>query len=274
MAGHKSKKIIAVDLGGTNLRVGLVQNNKIIGYIKKNTPKDKENLLRELEGSISQLMTKDVAGIGVGSPGPLKNGIIKNPPNLPFKNFNLKKHLQKKFKRKVVIENDVHCVAIAEAKLGCRKKNFIVLALGTGVGGGIIIDGKLYNGGGCAGELGHIVLDDGQFFETLWKNARVMMKQEFGKEILVKDLIKMNSPESNRILEYIIHYLGEGIGSLINVFDPEIVVLNGGIKEAGEAFLNRIQKEARRYILIPHKTLIVWSRLEHPGTLGASLLIK
>ena len=92
--------------------------------------------------------------MGTGEPGPLENGIIKNPPNLPLRNFNLKKELEKRFHKKVVIENDVHCVALAEAKLGCKKKNFVVLAFGTGIGGGIIIEGKLYTGQGYAGELG------------------------------------------------------------------------------------------------------------------------
>ena len=270
MAGNK---IIAVDLGGTNLRVALVKNHKILKYIKKSTPKDKDTLISEMEDSISQLITKDVMGIGVGSPGPLENGIIKNPPNLPLKNYNLAAELRKKFRKNVVVENDVHCNALAEARLGCRKKNFIVLALGTGVGGGIIIDGKLYLGRNYAGELGHIVLDNGKFLETLWQETMANMKKSFGKEMLVKDLIKMNSPESNLVLEYIAHYLGEAIGSFINIFDPEVVVLSGGIKETGEPFLNMVRKETQKYSILPHKTPVMWSNLEHPGTLGASLLI-
>jgi len=139
-------KVIAIDLGGTNLRVALVKDNKILKYIKKKTPKNKNDLLKEMVDSIFSLMTEDVKAIGVGSPGPLKNGIIQNPPNLPFRNFNLKKYLELQFKKRVVIENDAKCVAIAEANLGCRKKNFIILTLGTGIGGGIIINGKLYKG--------------------------------------------------------------------------------------------------------------------------------
>src|SRR4030042_4832623 len=145
------KEVIAVDLGGTHLRVALIKDNKILKYIKKKTPKDKDNLLREMADSISFLITKDVKAIGVGSPGPLKKGIIQNPPNLPFRNFNLKKYLEMQFKKRVVIENDAKCVAIAEANLGCKKKNFIILTLGTGIGGGIIINRELYKGKGYAG---------------------------------------------------------------------------------------------------------------------------
>jgi len=274
MAGNK---IIAVDLGGTNLRVALIKNNKILEYIKKNTPKEKNSLISEMEDSIAELMNKDVKGIkgiGVGSPGPLKNGIIKNPPNLPLKNFNLQKELEKRFKKKVVIENDAACVALAEARLGCKKKNFVILTFGTGVGGGIIINKKVYHGQGYGGELGHLMLEKEKSFEKLWQETREKMKKTFGENILVKDLLKMKSPESNSMLNNVVYCMGKGIASIINMFDPEIVVLAGGIKETGEPFLKRIKKEAKKYILLPKETPIVWTKLEHPGILGASLLIN
>jgi len=269
------RKVIAVDLGGTNLRVAVVEGNKILKYIKKNTPKDKDELLREMEESISQLITKEVKTIGIGSPGPLANGVILNPPNLPFRNFNLKKYLENKFHKKVVIENDAKCVAFSELKLGCKKKNFIILTLGTGIGGGIIIDGKLYTGyHGYAGEICGIVLNNGKNFEDLWKEARTMMKEHFGKEIFMKDLIKMNSPESNRILGHIINTLSQGIASLINVFDPEVVILMGGAREAGKPFLDMIKKQIKKYIVLPTIPDIQWSKQSHPGIMGASLLVR
>ncbi|MFA5856981.1 MAG: ROK family protein [Candidatus Pacearchaeota archaeon] len=272
MAGSK---VIAVDLGGTNLRVSLVNNGKVIKYVKKSTPKDQESLIKELDDSISQLISQDIMGIGIGSPGPLdsKKGIIINPPNLPFRNFNLKKHLENKFKKKVIVENDVHCVALAEAKLGCKKKNFIVLAFGTGIGGGIVVENKLFVGNGYGGEMGHIVLDNNKFFEILWQEAKKNIEKKFGKDILVKDLLKMKNPDAKKLLEEITGFIGRGIASLINVFDPEIVILNGGMKEAGEPLLKLIKEQTKRYITLPRETKITWSDLEHPGTLGASLLI-
>lgn len=268
------KKIIAVDLGGTNLRVSLVQNNKILRYIKNDTPKTKRELLKVLYDSIKILMSRDVIGIGVGSPGPLVNGVIKNPPNIPLRNFNLKKELEKRFHKKVVVENDVHCVALAEAELGCKKKNFVVFAFGTGVGGGIIINGKLYLGQGYAGELGHITLCNGKYLEELWQENARYIKEHFGKDILIKDLIKMKNKEADMVLESISDHMGQGIASIINIFDPEIVVLNGGLKEAGDALLDRIKKHTKQHIILPRETQIIWSKLDHPGTLGASLLIK
>lgn len=266
-------KVISVDLGGTNLRVALVKKNKILKYIKKSTPKEKNALLKELTNTISQLITKDIKAIGVGCPGPLENGIIKNPPNLPLKNFNLKKFLEKKFRKKVVIENDAKCVALAEAKLGCRKKNFFILTLGTGIGGGIIIDGKLYKGEGYAGEVGHIILNGEKDFETLWQENRKKCKEYFGEDILIKDLLKMKNEKAEKILDEASVILGKGIASLIDVLDPEVVILMGGVREAGQVFLNMLKKQTQKYTLLPKVTKISWSRLDHPGILGASLLV-
>ncbi len=254
-------KIIAIDLGGTNLRVALVKDNKILKYIKKSTPKNQNALLWELTNTISQLITTDVKAIGMGCPGPLKNGVILNPPNLPFRNFDLKKYLENKFRKKVVIENDAKCVALAEMKLGCKKKNFIILTLGTGIGGGIIINGNLYKGDGNAGEIGHIILDNGKDFESLWK--------EKGKQI--KELFENNDKKK---LERVAMYLGQGIGSLINIFDPEIVIIAGGVRENGEKFLKMIRKQVKKYQIIQRNVEIKFSRLEHPGISGAGLLAR
>lgn len=272
MAGS-NKKVIAVDLGGTNLRVSLVQGKKIIKYIKNSTPNTKEELIRVLDDSISSIITKDVKAIGVGSPGPLEKGIIKNPPNLPLRNFNLKQHLEKKFKVKAAVENDVKCVALAELKHGCKKKNFIVIAFGTGIGGGIIVNNKLYLGRNFAGELGHLVLKDGKYFEILWQESRKKMKDAFGSNILIKDLIKMDNNVSEKILDEVLEYIGMGLGSLINVFDPEVIIINGGFKEAGMPLLKKIRDASRKYSILPHETPIEFSGLDHPGTLGASLIV-
>ncbi len=260
------KKVVAVDLGGTNLRAALVQGKNVLKYVKKQTPKTKEALLNTLVEAISEVFDKDVRAMGMGSPGPLTNGVIENPPNLPLRNFNLKKFLQKKFKVRVEIGNDARCAALAEARFGCKKKNFIILTLGTGIGGGIIIDGKLYAGMGNAGELGWIILDNKKSFEEWW--------QEYRKDFILKDLINSRNPNSKKIVERLAGCLGQGIGGLINVFDPEIVVLMGGAREAGNKFLDMIKKEAYKFTIFDHKTPIIWSKLDHPGILGASLLVK
>ena len=255
------------------MRVSLIQNNKILKYIKEKTPKDKKGLLNLMEGLIKGLMSKDVIGIGVASPGPLIGGVIKNPPNLPLKNFNLKQYLQRKFRRKVEIANDASCVALAEAKLGVKKKNFIILTLGTGIGGGIVINHEVYEGQGYGGEVSGLVLNN-ESFEGLWKKNRNYCKKCFGKRLPVRELLEMNDKESKKIVEETVDILGKGIASLINIFDPEVVALSGGIRETGNKFLSKIKMSARKYVSLPRMPEIKWTGLEHPGSLGAGLLIS
>jgi glucokinase len=268
------RKIIAVDLGGTNIRVSLVQGSRIIKYVKEDTPKERNEIIKRLVYIIESLMSKDVEGIGVGCPGPLEKGVIKNTPNLNLRNFDLKGFLRRKFKVKVEVENDANCVAIAESFYGCKKKNFIILTLGTGIGGGIIVDNYLYVGGGYGGELGHIILDNKKSFEKLWQSYRRECKKCFGRYLMIKELLAMKNRKSERILEKTSEILGIGIASLINIFDPEVVILSGGMKETGSRFLSRIKDYAKKYILIPRKPDIRWTGLDHPGTLGAALLIQ
>ena len=274
---NDKEKIIAIDLGGTLLRVALIENKKIKTLIKKNTPKNKEQLKKELQKSVSQILKKEknVRGIGISSAGPLKKGVITNPPNLDFKNFDLRKSL-KKFNLEIIIENDANCAALAEAKLGIKKKNFILLTLGTGIGGGIIIDNKVYPGRENAGEVGHIILDNGKTFEELIGGKRIkeITKKIYGKELLVKHLIKRKDKKSKEILKEIEKYLGQGIGSLINIFDPERIILTGGFREGGKKLLKGIKEETKNNIKIPHKADLKWSKLKEPGILGASLLFE
>jgi glucokinase len=123
--------------------------------------------------------------------------------------------------------------------------------------------------------MGHIILDNGNSFEKLvgWKYTKELSKKAFGKELLINDLIKMKDKKAKEILNKITEHIGQGIGSLINVFDPEVVVIAGGVRETGSTYLNLIKKEAKKYSVLPKTTPIQWSKLEHPGTMGASLLI-
>ena len=264
---------IALDLGGTNLRIATVQDRKIMKYWKEKTPKTSAGIKMKIKELIEEFMNKDVKGIAVASPGPLKGGTIKNPPNLPLRNYNLKQELQQKFKVPVEVKNDADCVAFAELKLGCQKKNFIMLTLGTGIGGGVIMNGQLYRGEGYAGELGHIILDNGRDFEELAASKRLVevTKKVFGESKLFHELMHMKDRRAKKILEEFTEYYGQGIASLIHCFDPEAVILAGGIKECGDHFLRMIRKTSQKYFELPKKTPIRWTKLKHPGILGASL---
>lgn len=266
-------KIVSIDLGGTHLRIAVIVNNKILKYFKEKTPKKSEEIKKRIFELIGGVMTKDVKGISVSSPGPLKNGTIMNPPNLPLRNYNLKKELENKFKVPAVVKHDSDCVALAERKLGYKKENFILLTLGTGIGGGIIINGELYRGTGYAGELGHIILDNGEYFENLAASKRLkeVTQKIFGEPKQFTDLINMKNTKADKILLEFTEYYGQGIGSLINCFDPECVILAGGVSEAGEAFIKLIREQVVKYSTLPKKTPVLWTKLKHPGVLGASL---
>jgi len=269
-------KIIAIDMGGTNLRIALIEHRKILKYWKEKTPKTSEGIKMKLMELVEDYMSLEVKGIAVASPGPLKDGTIKNPPNLPLRNYNLKKELQERFKVPAVVKNDADCVAFAELKFGCKKKNFIILTLGTGIGGGVIIDGKLYRGEGYAGELGHIILDNGEDFESLAASKRLekVTMEAFGEPKLFYELMKMKNPKAKKILDQFTEYYGQGIASIIHCFDPEVVILAGGIRECGDGFLRMIRKHSQKYFRLPKKTPILWSKLNHPGVLGASLYFE
>lgn len=274
----KKKNVIAVDLGGTNVRVGLVKNNKILRLIRKPTPKDKNNFLAMLTDTINDIKDNDVKGIGIACPGPLRNGVIINPPNIPLKNFDLRNFVQKRFNLKTEIDNDAKCVALAELYLGYGKgkKNFFVLTLGTGIGGGVVIGGEVYNSKDIGTELGNIYIDKEKTLEHLvgGKAIKLICKEKFRREMNLSELMKEKDKKARAIIELIGENLARGIGSLINVFNPEIVVLAGGMREAGEEFLDIVRDKALRYIILPAKYDIVWSKLEEPGLLGAGLLIN
>jgi len=273
MIFKKRKKVIAFDIGGTSIRCGLVRGKKILKLVQCDTPKSRKQFLDKICELAKGFMDKDIAGVGVGFPAPVKDGVVKNPPNVRLKNFDLRKYLKQKFRRPVRIANDVDCVALAELKFGIKKKNFFVIALGTGIGGGVVVDGELYHGGGGYGsELGHIIINK-KDFESLWKGTKKRIEKEFGKGMLVRDLVKMKDPKAKRVLEEAADYLGEGIASVISVLDSEIVILGGGIRDSGKVFLKMVNKGVKKYSFLPKKVRVVFGKVNMPGVIGAALLL-
>jgi predicted NBD/HSP70 family sugar kinase len=197
----RKRKVVAFDVGGTSIRCGVVQGKKILKLERCETPKNKKAFLKKLVEMGGKFLDEGVSAVGVGFPAPVKNGVVKNTPNIGLRNFDLKKYLEGKFKLPVEVANDVDCVALAELKYGIRRKNFFVIALGTGIGGGVVVDGKLYSGGsGYGSELGHIIVE-GKDFESLWKKTKRRIEREFGKGALVRDLVKMRDKKAREILD-------------------------------------------------------------------------
>ncbi|MFQ5531282.1 MAG: ROK family protein [Candidatus Nanoarchaeia archaeon] len=275
------KEVIAIDLGGTHFRIAIVRNGKLRGYEKHETPKSKSEILRLLDKEIKKHVDKNTKGVGVSVAGGIYNGVIELSPNLPLKGFNIKKFIEKSCKRKikVVVENDANCFALGEAVYGVKKKNFFTLTFGTGIGGGIIIDGKLYVGRGNAGELGHIMLSRGRDFEH-YAGQKALIKlikkyynvKTVNEKVIVKILYSKDS-KAKKIRNELTDYYGQGIASLINILDPEVVVLGGGMSNLGKPFLNQIIKATRKHSFLQKLPPIQWSRLKNAGILGAGELV-
>jgi len=268
------RRVVALDVGGTSIRCGLAQGKKIFRFVQCDTPKSRKLFLDKICELIEDFNGKEVVGIGIGFPAPIKNGVVKNSPNVSLRNFDLKRYLEKKFKKRVEVANDVGCAALAELKFGIKRKNFFMIALGTGIGGGVVIDGELYLGGsGYGSELGHIMIN-GKDFESLWKGTKKKIEKEFGKGVLVRDLVKMKNKKARVILEEAADYLGEGIASVVSVLDSEIVVLGGGIRDSGKVFLKMVNKSVKKYSFLPKKVQVVWGKVKIPGVVGSALLLE
>lgn len=267
-----AKQIIAFDIGGTNTRCALIEKNKIIKFDSVPTPKTKKEFLNNISRMIDIFNSRRVKGIGIAFPSTIENGVVKNPVNVPLHNFDLKSHLKNKHKKRIEILNDATCVALAEQKLSCKKKNFVVLTLGTGIGGGIIANGEIYQGLGQGSEFGHMYVR-GKDFESLWKKTKRQMQTTYGKNTLICDLVKIKEKRANQIMKKSADYLGEGIASIIAVLDPEEVIIAGGLKTSGPKFIKLINDAVKKYSFIKRNTKVSWSKIPEPGIMGASLLI-
>lgn len=250
---------LGVDIGGTKIRAVLLdnKNRRFFGF-NIATPKNKKAFFEVLEKEIGEIIKKNkISGIGIGLPGivDVKNGVLIKSPNLLFlKNWQAKKFFSK-FNRRVAIDNDSRCFLRAEAKFGAAKgyKNAIGLTIGTGIGGGIMIDGKIYYGKNSgAGEFGHTIIDDSETFE------KIGAKKAF-----------LKYGDRNEVI-------GIGVANLINSLDPEIVVLGGGGIISNSVKIEVVRKISKKYIMSPlaKRTLIVKGKLgENSQAIGAAFLV-
>ena len=259
---------IGVDIGGTTIKAGLIRNGELIEKIIVKTPKDK--IVDKILFVIEFLNNSKVNFIGAGCPGPAdySKGIIGKTPNISqLKGVKLKEKIAKKFKKKVVMQNDASCFVLGEA-LRLGKKNVVGLTLGTGIGGGIVIDGKLYVGEGNAGELGHCTIKfdgkKGDFNQGSLESyfSAKAIKRDFGKGPL--------ELKSGKAWKEIGEKLGIGISNLINAFDPDVIVLGGKISRAFSKFKAGMNKEIKKRAI--RKVPVVVGK-EDSGIIGAANLV-
>lgn len=309
--------IIGVDLGGTKIEAGLINPCYEVIAQKRCLTKSKEGSdavikrLCKLIDEIYWASSVDITGIGVGVAGevPPSSGMVVGAPNLGWINIPLREILFQRYKIPVVIDNDVNCAVMAEFKFGAGKgkRDIILIAVGTGIGGGIIINGKLLRGkDGCGGEIGHITLEkDGPrcncgnygCLEALASGSAIirqvkdLLKKK--KTSIIPHLVKHQRKKMDvniiahanelgdevaiEVLHNAILYLGIGVANLINILNPEIIVLTGGVIQSVPSLIDQIKKVSQLKVMKAARdnVKIVASNLKgQSGLIGAGLMLE
>ena len=271
------KYVFGVDIGGTTVKIGLfdVEGNVLDKWeIPTRTENDGEKILPDVADSIREKMKqmdKDaIAGVGVGAPGPIDAaGVVHRAVNLGWKTFNVKETLEALINLPVRAGNDANVAALGEMWMGGGKgyKDLVVVTLGTGVGGGIIVDGRMISGStGAAGEIGHIHVDDTETdvcnsgnkgcleqFASATGITRLANKKLAstdmdsvlrGGEVSAKtvfDAVKARDPLAMEVAEQFGKYLGDALAAVAGVVNPEAFVIGGGVSKAGEILIDYIR---------------------------------
>ena len=297
------RAVIGVDLGGTNLRTALLTpDGEVLDRHKEATEASEghQRVIERLVRSIEQrrLHAKerglDVTAVGVGAPGVIQvaDGIVVKSPNFPdWNNLPLRRHLETALGLPVTIENDANAAALGEQWRGAGQGigSMILLTLGTGVGGGIILHGRIWEGAdGMAGEIGHMtILPDGrqcgcgnQGCLEMYASARgiVMSYQDRRPETTrTADQVYQEARGGDQVAGEVMaemgRFLGIGIASLINIFNPEMIVVGGGVKDAWPLFIGATRQEIRKraFAYPAERTRIVPSALgDDAGMMGAA----
>ena len=282
--------ILAIDIGGTMIKYGLVSSDgKILSTnkIKTEASKGLNNILNKIDNIFKRYKENNPVGIAVSGTGQI-NGmigkVIGGNPIIPnWIGTNLVKILEEKYNLPAVLENDVNCVALGEKWIGAGKnlKNFICLTIGTGIGGGIILNNQLFRGENfVAGEFGHILIKKGEFEQFASTTALIRLVKEKtgkilnGKEIF--DLEKKEIVEYQEVISEWIENLTDGLSSIVYCFNPANIILGGGVIEQGEPLINRIKNSLFKKIGLQFKEKlnIIQAKLgNNAGMIGASYLL-
>ncbi len=308
---------VGVDLGGTSIKAGLVdKKGKIIKKVSVDSLADGgvETVIRQIKHAINEVMngkSGKILGIGIGAPGSvkLKKGTVENPPNLPgWGKVHLGTILNKEFGCDVFVENDANAAAIGELIYGAGRnfKNFVMITLGTGVGGGIIIDRKIYRGeAGYAGELGHVTIDSmgrqcncgaiGCIEAYIGNNyliERVKKQLQEGSDSLLLNYINndLNLITSKLICDAAIEgddfsksvvvdtgtKLGYSLASVVNVLDITTIIIGGGVAGFGKLLFDSAKSALKERVIASSRNSIriLPAKLKNnAGIKGASALV-
>ncbi len=292
------KKILAFDIGGTKISSGLVKISKegyeVYDYQKSETPEGKDNVINGvIETAINYERNGGFSEIKIAIAGQVDyvKDIVRYAPNIPgFENVNLKKIIRDKIGKNVEADNDVKCFALAENAYGKGKKynHVVYLTIGTGIGGAIKIDNKLYRGvNNTAGEFGHMTINaggekcscggdgcweryvSGRAIERIYHNLTGAEKKAID---IACDSVKGNVEDKKAIKEASL-YLAAGLINIVNTVNPEIIIIGGSIVKSREIFDLAIKEMKIRALIPAKKTKIETTDLDDDAFLvGAALL--
>lgn len=291
--------IIGVDLGGTNIVVGAMSADGSREYAMHEIPTRAslgadavvERIVQLIERVAAETMAATGApreaflGLGIGSPGPLdrEKGLVIVTPNLGWRDFPLRDRVSEAVGMPATLDNDANCATLGEWWLGAAKggRNVIGLTIGTGIGGGLILDGRLYHGASdAAGEIGHATIEStgrrcgcGNYGcleayasgpaiaerarEALAGGEPSAMPAMVGGDLsrLTAALVYQSARDGDRLAQEVVRetarLLGAGVANLLNIFNPDVVVLAGGVTQAGDALFEPMRAEVRRRAFKP-----------------------
>ena len=310
---------IGIDVGGKNLKIALVNDKGGIVYsnsIPTRAEMGYEYTVNSMKDAIRELLketnsqSKDIEGMGFGFPGQIdcQKGVVRLAPNIPgWVDVPIAEIMQKEFKITTKVDNDVRCAALGELNFGAGKgcQNLVCITVGTGIGSGLIVNGKLVRGASnAAGEIGHIKLDmtggplcgcgDRGCLEAFASGPSIVaMAEEYikgGKSTKYRELAnpditpyivsvaaQQGDAVAKRIFTIIGEYIGIGLASVVNLLNPEKIIIGGGVAAAGDILLNPIKETlVKRAMPISGAAVeVVPAQLGNTaGVIGASLLIK
>lgn len=309
---------IGIDLGGTKILSGLVDRTtgEVLYSVKHKTHSERgfEYIIGKLKESITEILdgakldTSQISCIGIGAPGQVNRtkGILISAPNLDCEDVNLKAILEREFFIPVFLGNDVEIAAIGEYKFGAGKgyNNMVCVFVGTGIGSGIIRDGKIYHGSsGTAGEIGHIIVDAGgrpcgcggngcleAYASRSAIEKRITGALKKGRPSIIKDFMKDSRQISSKMIKKALEhnddlvmqalmeasdYLSNGLATIINFYNPEAIIMGGGLIDAIDEFYQRSVRKAKLKALpTPAQTTIFKKAKlgDFSGVIGACFL--
>jgi glucokinase len=306
--------VLGIDIGGTNLVVGSVAEDGSALHALDSEPTHAEagqtdvldRLItlaqRTIERTRQEVRGADIIGVGVGAPGPLdtKQGIVLLTPNLGWVNLPLRQIIHERLGLPAALDNDANCAVLGEWWMGAARgtRNAIGITIGTGIGGGIIVDGKLYHGASdCAGEIGHTTIDtEGRRCKC--GNYGCLEAYASGPNIALRAVEELKAGAVSRLADYVggdlrqvtaqtvyqaahdgdqlalevvndtAKFLGVGIANLLNVFNPEVVVVCGGVTLAGDRLFDPLRREVARRAFKPAVSVCRIIPCELSGTAG------